>query len=339
MERSAREAQKHRRRLIGLALAGVLAALVGVAVFTNLSTVLDGLTLKHMSNVPPEIRKGWHVAVFNPIYWSLVAIFVVLERLFPAEPGTSALTRGGGEDLIWILGAPLFAATFVALWSGTLSLVYSHVFGGHVIDLDHWLGRFGAVVVAFVIADFLAWFSHYLRHRVPTFWYFHAVHHAARQLNVLTDWRVHFMEAVISATIVVLPARALGLDTVAATELAIATTYFTAFSHTAVRTNLGPLRWLLVTPQSHRVHHSDAPEHIDKNFATVFSVWDRLFGTQYLGEDEYPSTGIVDPAFPRESEGRGVPALVGVYLRQIAYPFRQVAGDFGKSRRVALPPQ
>ena len=194
------------------------------------------------------------------------------------------------------------------------------------------IGTFGTAVVAFVLTDFLMWFTHWARHKVPTFWYFHAVHHAAPTLNALTDNRVHFVEAIIHATIVVLPARWLGLDGPAATALAIATTYFTAWTHTAVRTNMGPLRWIIVTPQSHRVHHSFAPEHLDTNFATVFSFWDIIFRTQYKGWDEYPATGIADPSYPHERAATPG-ALLGAYARQNVYPFTQIARDIGKFRR------
>ena len=93
-----------------------------------------------------------------------------------------------------------------------------------------------------------------------------------------------------------------------------------------------PLRWILVTPQSHRVHHSFASEHLDTNFATVFSFWDIIFRTQYMGWDEYPATGIADPDFPLEKNA-SPGALLGAYARQNVYPFQQVARDVGKLRR------
>ena len=117
------------------------------------------------------------------------------------------------------------------------------------------------------------------------------------------------------------------------TALAVATTYFTAWTHTAVRTNMGPLRWIFVTPQSHRVHHSFASEHIDTNFATVFSFWDIIVRTQYMGWDEYPVTGIADPNYPHE-RGRhpGSPARHVTPVRTCTRSL-QMARDIGKFRR------
>jgi sterol desaturase/sphingolipid hydroxylase (fatty acid hydroxylase superfamily) len=84
------------------------------------------------------------------------------------------------------------------------------------------------------------------------------------------------------------------------------------------------LRYVLVTPQSHRVHHSIEPEHQDKNFGAILSIWDHLFGTQYRKYDEYPDTGITDNSFPHEDSfrpGRAAVTMTG----QLIYPFRLLA--------------
>jgi sterol desaturase/sphingolipid hydroxylase (fatty acid hydroxylase superfamily) len=74
---------------------------------------------------------------------------------------------------------------------------------------------------------------------------------------------------------------------------------------------------MLVTPQSHRVHHSVMLQHRDTNFGSLFSIWDYLFGTQYRGYNEYPETGIEDETFPYEKEAK--------LSRLILVPFIQMA--------------
>ena len=98
--------------------------------------------------------------------------------------------------------------------------------------------------------------------------------------------------------------------------------WHTRFCHANVRTNLGVLRWVLVTPQSHRVHHSLDPAHRDKNFGVTFSLWDHLFGTQHRDYDVYPECGIDDHDFPFEQEGRGPLAAIAA---QLVYPFARLA--------------
>ena len=300
MDPVARRAQQRRRRIAGLAVAAVFAVAVVVAVVDRTDWVTDAFSGDKLNGLLSTVWDGWLDAIANPWYWGLIAVFLVVERIWPAEPGGGMVSMGGAQDIVWILGAPILRLTLVAAWASLINLAYDDWFSGAEVDLVSVIGTFPTAVVAFVLSDFLMWFTHWVRHKVPTFWYFHAVHHAAPTLNALSDNRVHFVEAIIHATIVVLPSRWLGLDAPAATALAIATTYFTAFTHTAVRTNMGPLRWILVTPQSHRVHHSFASEHLDTNFATVFSFWDIIFRTQYMGWDEYPATGIADPDFPLE---------------------------------------
>ena len=144
-------------------------------------------------------------------------------------------------------------------------------------------------------------------------------------MNVLSDNRNHVVETMVTATIAFLPAWFLGLDTATAGLLAISTVYVSAWIHTNIRTNLGPLRYVLVSPQAHRVHHSIEPQHYDTNFGTVFSWWDYLFGTRYPGDDEYPPTGIVDSEFPMEhSASPG--AVASTWWAQTVYPFRVLAG-------------
>jgi sterol desaturase/sphingolipid hydroxylase (fatty acid hydroxylase superfamily) len=283
-------------------------------------------TAERAHEVVEAVAHGWRGAVLNPNYWLFVGALVLLERVLPARPGVGALSVGGAQDLVWIVAAPILGLTVVTLYTAILDSVYVHDLGGVTLGLAGVIGTAATAVFAFVVSDFLMWFTHLVRHKVPTFWHFHAVHHSANSLNVLTDNRVHFVEAMVSSTLVFIPARFLGLGAPAATALAIATVYFTGFTHAAVRTNLGPLRYVLVTPQSHRVHHSFAPEHIDVNFGTVFSVWDRLFGTQRGDGDGYPATGITDPAFPLETRGSPL-VLCRNYVRQTVYPFRQVVAD------------
>jgi sterol desaturase/sphingolipid hydroxylase (fatty acid hydroxylase superfamily) len=334
---STRDWQRRRRR-IGSAVGVALAALVITGLIRETQHIAAVMNAGTVHSIGSSLWAGWCAALLNAWYWGLVLCLLLAERLWPAQPGRGMLTTGGAQDLVWILLFPVTGLTVVALWSVILNVMYTNLLGDHTLDLPSYIGVFPTAVFAFVVSDFLFWFSHWLRHKVPTFWYFHAVHHAARDLNTLTDNRVHFEEAMVTATLVVVPSRFLGLAAPAAFALTVATTYFTAFTHTAVRTNMGPLRYLLVTPQSHRVHHSQAKEHIDVNFGTVFSVWDLLFRTQYRGWDEYPDTGIADQAFPLERSVNPA-SLVTSYVdgrlpvppdvpgrRQIPAPRRRAAG-------------
>lgn len=322
----ARYERRRRLRLVGWCSAAVIVTAIGLAVARN-PDLLGSATGDVVAATATRFWSGWTGTIFNPWYVGLVLLLILLETRFAAEKGAGTLSVGGAADLVWLVAYPVFSVTIVALWLGALDAVYDDDLGGVVFDLPEAVGLVAAMVIVFVVGDFLNWFTHWVRHKVPTFWYFHAVHHSQPQMGVLTDFRVHFMEPVIAATLVFIPSRLLGLEGEAAVVLAFSTLYFTAFTHANLRTNLGPLRWILVTPQFHRVHHGYAPEHIDKNFATALSIWDRLFRTAYTAdEDEYCRTGIGDPDFPLPADA-SIPQVTGSYLRQQVYPFQQFVAD------------
>jgi sterol desaturase/sphingolipid hydroxylase (fatty acid hydroxylase superfamily) len=115
--------------------------------------------------------------------------------------------------------------------------------------------------------------------------------------------------------------------------------WYARFYHSNIKTHLGILRYVMVTPQSHRIHHSRLRAHRDKNFGAIFSLWDHLFGTQYRRYDEYPETGLDNPEFPHESE-LSWRKMTGMLWRQLAYPFerafKSLAGILAR-RQAASP--
>ena len=252
----------------------------------------------------------------------LLPLAFLLERRFPARPRQVLLSVGFAHDAIWWALYPLLKMSLYAGFLVVLAGLFDHHLGFLKIHAVQRLPV--ALQIALVVAasDFLAWLHHYVRHKVPLFWHFHAIHHSQTELNVLSDLRVHPVDFLVARLIMWLPFCSLSLDmavpTIAAWE--IFKNGFTRFCHANIRTDLGPLRYILVTPQSHRIHHSREERHADRNFGVIFSVWDRLLGTAHVPRQEYPQTGIADPDFPLEREITAR-SLVSTPLRQLAYPF------------------
>jgi sterol desaturase/sphingolipid hydroxylase (fatty acid hydroxylase superfamily) len=96
------------------------------------------------------------------------------------------------------------------------------------------------------------------------------------------------------------------------------------------------LRYLLVTPQSHRVHHSLEIEYRDQNFGAIFSVWDFILGTQCTNFEIYPETGITAEAFPHQP-AKGLKSLLLTPLFQLLYPFSVIRRNYLRPAD-ALPP-
>ena len=175
------------------------------------------------------------------------------------------------------------------------------------------------MVILFV--DFLYWCQHYCNHRVPWLWKLHALHHSQRELNFFTDFRYHVLEYLVRHTFLVVPFLVLKIDPPVIAVVVIALRWYSRFYHGNIRTNLGTLRYVLVTPQSHRIHHSIEAAHADTNFGAIFSVWDRLLGTQSRDYQSYPATGISDATFP-VGGSRRLRDLLLMPAYQMAHPFR-----------------
>lgn len=295
--------------LVALVFGAAIVAVVG-ARGPALGSLLD-----------PLARSPTVALYLSPIFWLAIAAILLAERWMPARPEQRIFSRGLRTDVAYVLithgSGFLIHFTYVAM----LRTAYDRWLGFLTVDAALAWPSLVRIALGILIGDFVAWLHHWVRHRVPLFWRFHAVHHAQRELNVFTDLRYHPLEYLVTTTIGALPMFALGNALPVVAVWSFATTCYTKLTHANVRTRLGPLRWLLVTPQSHRIHHSIDRGHRDTNYGVVFSLWDRLFGTQSPCDDAYPETGIDDAAFPDEWTAAGVGplrALVGHFI----YPFR-----------------
>lgn len=184
-----------------------------------------------------------------------------------------------------------------------------------------------AFLFVVLVDDFLSYLSHVLRHKLRWLWYFHVIHHSQERLNPLTTKRFHPLENLFDKVAIKwIPLAMLGSSLEMWLMFYAIDAAWDYFIHSNLRVNLGPLRHLIVTPQYHRVHHSRLPQHFDKNFSDRLVIWDRVFGTAYLAEDEYPPTGVPDIDLPLERSWapHGVLAL---HLRHLLWPFRQIARD------------
>jgi len=287
-----------------------------------IGSVTDALP-GHLFAFPVSQLLG-HVFLSPPFYLATAGILFV-EWAWPVRSEQPVLSPSFVHDLIWYLVTiGSFVVVGGAAWGALRGLYEQHLrfLGGGVIPArPAWL-RF---LLGVAIGDFLAWSHHVIRHKVRAFWLFHEVHHAQRHMNQWTNERVHLVDGLVALAIQALPLLVLGVPSFETGAYVVAAAWYTRLYHANVRSNFGPLRHLLVTPQSHRVHHSLQPEHEDQNFGVIFSVWDRLFGTSNRDATVYPETGVTDPRFPVE---RGFADVLGLraFLRQQVHPFRGLWG-------------
>ena len=147
--------------------------------------------------------------------------------------------------------------------------------------------------VGFVAVDFLYYWYHRFCHRVNLGWITHAVHHQSEEYNLAVALRQPWFGKVYS-WIFYVPLAFLGIPVeVMATSFALNLLY-QFWIHTELIHRMGIFEWVFNSPSHHRVHHGTNPQYVDKNYAGVLIVWDRLFGT-FAEEDEKPVYGTLKP--------------------------------------------
>jgi sterol desaturase/sphingolipid hydroxylase (fatty acid hydroxylase superfamily) len=155
-----------------------------------------------------------------------------------------------------------------------------------------------ALVGLFVLVDLVFYWFHRSEHRVRVLWASHAVHHSATSLNLTAAVRLGWTGTLSGEVLffLLLPLTVLGFHPVAVMAMLALNLLYQFFLHTAYAPRLGALEWVLNTPTHHRVHHAVNSSCLDKNFAGVFIVWDRMFGTfASASPDEKLRFGLLTP--------------------------------------------
>ncbi len=139
-----------------------------------------------------------------------------------------------------------------------------------------------AVVLSIIVLDLIIYLQHVLFHAVPVLWRLHRMHHADLDFDVTTGARFHPIEIFLSMGIKMFVIVALGPPALAVLLFEVLLNASAMFNHGNIRLPVKfdrILRWVLVTPDMHRIHHSVIPSETNSNFGFELPWWDRLFGT------------------------------------------------------------
>lgn len=263
----------------------------------------------------------------NPTFYVAVALILALEYVLPAKPDQRPLSVHLAQDFVWLLLETGLKSVVIVTWMRMIAALYTEHLSALTITAMYGLPLAARVVLGVLLVDLIGWFQHWVRHKVPWLWEFHKIHHAQPRLNLFTDARLHIVDWTVATTMRYLLMLLLGVPPIESMYFELVAGWYTRAYHANLRTNLGPLRYLIVSPQFHRIHHSNEPAHRDKNFAVLFPIWDYLFGTKSPDDHRYPDTGIEDPHFPPEPTRIGL-GLLTAPLLQMVYPFRAIAERF-----------
>jgi sterol desaturase/sphingolipid hydroxylase (fatty acid hydroxylase superfamily) len=195
----------------------------------------------------------------------------------------------------------------------------------NAIDVPSWV----VVPASFILLDLAIYFQHVLFHAVPALWRLHRMHHADLEFDVTTGVRFHPVEILLSMGIKLGVVTAIGAPALAVLIFEVLLNATSMFNHGNVALPAGLdriLRWVVVTPEMHRVHHSIKAWETNSNFGFNLPWWDRLFGT-YRAQPEGGHLGMTigiaqfrDPAEQRLD-------------RMLTQPFREDASTYPLGQR------
>lgn len=142
-----------------------------------------------------------------------------------------------------------------------------------------------SVAFAFLLQDFLYYWFHRASHHIHWLWAAHVVHHSSTKMNFTTAFRQSIMYPVAGMWVFWLPMILLGFDPLTVFSVVALNLAYQFFVHTQIVAKLGWFESVFNTPSHHRVHHAINKRYLDKNFAGVLIIWDKLFGT-FVEEDK-----------------------------------------------------
>lgn len=193
---------------------------------------------------------------------------------------------------------------FILPLSATSVALIASKYGFGLINYWH-LSGWWVVVLSIIILDFAIYLQHILFHRIPILWKIHQVHHADLDIDVTTGVRFHTLEIILSMLIKFSIIILLGIPAIAVLIFEIILNLTAMFNHSNIKLPLNIdkfLRYYLVTPDMHRVHHSILPKETNSNFGFNLPWWDRLCGTYQAQPESGHLKMTIGLAYLRESK-------------------------------------
>jgi sterol desaturase/sphingolipid hydroxylase (fatty acid hydroxylase superfamily) len=265
----------------------------------------------------------FQVPWYQNYFYGLILISLLvwaLELSFPWRKDQKAIRKD-----FWLDGFYMFFNFFIfsIFISGFYSL-FEMLANEIGLSIDSFsLFSFGKLpgwaqlLIFFLLSDFVQWFTHVILHRVPAFWRFHQVHHSVQEMGFAAHLRYHWMENLFYK-----PLKTFVVMIIGGFEPEQA--YFIHFfsicvghlNHANVKITWGPLKYILNNPVMHLWHHSrylPDGQMPGVNFGISLSLWDYIFGTNYIPEEK----GDIELGFD------GLEKFPHTFLKQSIYGFRK----------------
>ena len=274
-----------------------------------LTLVLGGHKVEVDPNFPdhtPYIGLDWFILDLL----GSTLIFMFIEKLFALRRDQPVFRAEWQTDFHHFLVNHMVVG-FVLL---ATNLLVHKLFGWAAHDgVRGWVQGLPFPVALFLIilvTDLVQYWTHRAYHEVPLLWRLHAVHHSVKSMDWLAGSRQHILELIITRTLVLAPIFVLGFSKEVIDTYIVIVGFQAVFNHANVSVRLGPLRYIIVTPNFHHWHHSQDDEAIDKNYAAHFAFLDHLFGTAVQSDRKWPDRyGVLGDYVPNG------------FFKQLKFPF------------------
>ena len=286
--------------------------LVGL-VSTLLATLLGGPAVE----VGDDVRDTWlglDWVVLDLVLYT--AVFIPLERLFALRPEQPTFRRAWATDLAYFFLSSLLVQILGLLTVQPAMVLFQWARVDAVAtSLSSWPLWLQAPL-CLLVADLTQYWVHRAFHQIPWLWRFHAIHHSAETMDWMAGSRLHFVDAVATCSLTVVPLFLLGFSEAAVGVYVVVVVVQATFIHANVRWEFPQLQRWVATPCYHHWHHAAEPQAVDKNFSVHSPLWDRVFGTYYMPGRWPERYGLSGP--------HGVP---DGWARQFLHPFRGAVRD------------
>lgn len=261
-----------------------------------------------MATRVPFLQKIGHLG-FS--FLLLFVLFTPLEHFFAVRPGQKVFRAQWWSDAVhFFLNNFITQAIFALGALGVISLIGPWVptaFRAAVASQPRIL----QFLEALLLANLGSYCAHRLAHTVPFLWRLHAIHHSVEEMDWLAAARLHPLDQGIERTFTIIPLFICGFTKETLGGYIVFAAIQAIFIHANIRLNLGPLKWVIGTPEFHHWHHSNHPEAYNKNFAGGMPFLDWVFGTLHLPKNEHPSRYGLDEPIPK------------TWWKQMTWPFQR----------------
>lgn len=220
-----------------------------------------------------------------------VAVFVIVERVFPAH----RLSRACQALNLGLVIVTTLLSALVSPVLGIGTALATNALGGGFLRLPSTgISLVGSILVYAFTRDLFEYAFHRAQHSVPWLWRMHSLHHSEPEFNSTTAFRMFWLEPILKSVSTYF---VLGIIFKATPMIVIIVTgigFYNIFVHANLKVQFGRLSWLLVSPAYHRIHHSMRTEDFNSNFTPMFPLIDILFGTYKKPvPGVYPETGLI----------------------------------------------